>query len=83
VHLVWEKSYKNGKLPTTLWKWRDILKLLGKFRSLASVDISLGDTCLLWHDFWNGSIHSQVLPRLFSFANHPSFQSITPGQSQM
>jgi hypothetical protein len=34
-------------------------------------NISLGDTCLLWHDFWNGSILSQVLPQLFSFAKSP------------
>jgi hypothetical protein len=57
-------------LKGSFW-WRDILKLLGKFKSLASVNINLGDTCLLWHDFWNGSLHSQVLHQLFSFARSP------------
>jgi hypothetical protein len=75
VDLVWKTYYKKGNLPNHTLKgsfwWRDILKLLGKFKSLASVNINLGDTCLLWHDFWNGSIHSQVLPQLFSLARSP------------
>jgi len=38
VHLVWEKHYKNGRLPNhikrgSFW-WRDILKLLDKFKGM-------------------------------------------------
>jgi hypothetical protein len=52
--LVWEKYYSSGKLPNhtlkgSLW-WRDILRLLGKFKNMASVKVQSGDTCFLWHD---------------------------------
>jgi len=39
VNMIWEKHYKNGKLPSEVKKgsfwWRDILKLLTKFKQLA------------------------------------------------
>jgi hypothetical protein len=58
VHLVWEKHYNHGKLPNHTLKgsfwWRDILRLLPKFKELASVSINLGDTCLLCHDLGGG-----------------------------
>jgi hypothetical protein len=70
--LVWEKYYNNGKLPNHTLKgsfwWRDILRLLGKFKEIASVNINLGDTCFLWHDLWGNSVQSQVYGQLFSFA---------------
>lgn len=59
VELIWDKHYRNGKLPNTLvpkgsfW-WRDALKLLDKYKGLASVVVSNGETCLLWEDLWNG-----------------------------
>jgi hypothetical protein len=48
--------------------WRDILRLLEKFKGLATVTIDKGDTCFLWHDLCEGLVHSQVLPEFFSFA---------------
>jgi hypothetical protein len=48
--------------------WRDILRLFGKFKELASVRINLGDTGFLWHDFWGNFVHSQAYGKLFSFA---------------
>jgi hypothetical protein len=54
--LIWEKYYDNGNLPGnskrgSFW-WRDILKLLDKFKGTASVNINNGKSCLLWEDLW-------------------------------
>jgi hypothetical protein len=72
VQIVWEKYYPNGKLPNHTLKgsfwWRDILRLLNRFKSFTSVLVHKGNTCFLWHDQWGGSIHSQDLPELYSFA---------------
>jgi hypothetical protein len=27
-----------------------------------------GDTYFFWHDLWGGSVHSQILPELYSFS---------------
>jgi hypothetical protein len=71
VHLIWEKHYRNGRLPNHTLKgsfwWRDILRLLGKFKSCASVLIQYGNTCSLWHDPWCDPVPSQAFPHLFSF----------------
>jgi hypothetical protein len=36
VHLIWEKHYKNGKLPNNIRKgsfwWRDYIKLLSRLK---------------------------------------------------
>jgi hypothetical protein len=54
VRLVWKNYYGNGKLPGQIKKgsfwWRDIVKLLDKYKSLASVLVAIGDTVLLWSD---------------------------------
>jgi hypothetical protein len=54
VHLVWEKRYANGRLPNHVKKgsfwWRDILKLLDKFKGMASVSVYNGVSCLFWED---------------------------------
>ena len=34
--------------------WRYVLKLLEKYKGMASVLISDGKSCLLWEDLWNG-----------------------------
>jgi hypothetical protein len=69
VQLLWKKYYDNGKLPNHTMKgsfwWRDILRLLPKFKSLATITVHKGDTCFLWHDLWGGSIRSQGLPHFF------------------
>jgi len=72
VNLIWEKHYQSDKLPNTTRKgsfwWEDILKLLDKYKGLASVSISDGRTCLLWWDLWEGQVCAQVYPELFTFA---------------
>jgi hypothetical protein len=50
--------------------WRDILRLLPKFKELASVVVHLGDTCFLWQDYWGGSNRRQTLPQHYSFAKN-------------
>ena len=64
VHLIWEKHYQNDKLPSTIKKgsfwWKDNLKLLDKFKGLASVNLSDGRTCLLWWDLWDNQVCAQV-----------------------
>jgi hypothetical protein len=76
VRLVWENYYGNGKLPGQIKKgsfwWRDIVKLLDKYKSLASVLVAIGDTVLLWSDKWNGNIPAQLFPELLSFARNPA-----------
>jgi hypothetical protein len=72
VHLVLEKHFNNGKFPNHTLRgffwWRDILRLLDKFKSLASITVHKGYTCFIWHDLWGGSIRSQGLPQMYSFA---------------
>lgn len=50
VSLVWKKYYSSGKLPGcskkgSFW-WRDIVKLLDKFKGMAKVEIRDGSSCL-------------------------------------
>lgn len=52
VHLVWEKHYRNGKLPNhtkkgSFW-WRDTLKLLDAYKGMSMNNIQNGSTCLFW-----------------------------------
>lgn len=75
VHLVWEKHYRNGKLPGTQRKgsfwWRNNLKILEKYKELTVVQVQNGQSCLLWEDNWiDGSVRAAKLkyPELFSFA---------------
>jgi hypothetical protein len=46
ISLIWEKHYDNGKLPGngrkgSFW-WKDLLKLLDKFKGMAKVEIQNG-----------------------------------------
>jgi hypothetical protein len=72
VHLIWEKHYRSGRLPNHTLKgsfwWRDVLKLLGKFKTCASVLVQSGSSCSLWHDPWCDPVPSQAYPHLFSFS---------------
>lgn len=76
VHLIWKKHYSNGKLPSHVKKgsfwWKDILKLLDKFKGMASVSMADGSSCLLWDDCWNGQPFKLEFPELFSFAKKPN-----------
>jgi len=72
VSLVWEKYYGPGKLPGSSKKgsfwWRDIVKLLNKFKGMARVEIGNGSSCFLWEDLWGNEILNQKFLELFSFA---------------
>jgi hypothetical protein len=76
VNLIWEKHYRNGRLPNQVKKgsywWRDILKLLDKYKGLAKVDLRNGTTCLFWTDMWLDQIPSLSFPELFSFSKKKS-----------
>jgi hypothetical protein len=72
VSLIWESYYSSGKLPGTskvgsFW-WRDVLKLLDKFKGMARVSINEGSTCLFWEDLWGDSTLAFKFPELMSFA---------------
>jgi len=71
VHLIWEKYYRNGKLPNHIKKgsfwWKDILKLLDKFKGMALVPVADGSSCLLWDDCWQGQPLKLTFPELYSF----------------
>ena len=60
VSLVWESYYEVGSLPSVAKKgyfwWRDILKLLDKFKGLAMVNINNAKSCYLWTDLWSNKV---------------------------
>jgi len=72
VHLVWEKHYSNGRLPSNIKKgsfwWRDNLKLLQNFKEMTTIQIKDGQTCLFWKDKWLPNILEHQFPQLSSFA---------------
>ncbi|CAO2177232.1 unnamed protein product [Urochloa humidicola] len=80
VKLVWDNYYKNGRLPGQFKKgsfwWRDIIKLMDKYKEMAEVFIADGSTVKLWEDKWNGNSPAVDYPELLSFAKnkHISFQ---------
>lgn len=50
VKLIWEKYYSNGNLPNhakkgSFW-WKDILKLLDKFKGMALISVQNGGILL-------------------------------------
>jgi hypothetical protein len=52
-----------------------MLRLLDKFKGLASVYINKGDTCFLRHDLWGGVVPSQDCPHQFSFARQKNISA--------
>lgn len=85
VSLVWEKYYNSGKLPGNSKKdplVEDIVKLLGKFKGMAKVEIGDGESCLLWDDLWSSEPLSQKYPQLHSFAKDKQLRFAT-GRSQI
>jgi len=66
VSLIWEKYYSSRRLPGTSKKgsfwWRDILKLLDKFKGMARVEINNGKSCFLWEDLWGNEILMHKFP---------------------
>jgi hypothetical protein len=72
INLIWEKYYHNGRLPAvgkvgSFW-WRDILKLIDKYKGMATVNIQDGRTCLFWEDLWKGIVPKLSFPELYSFS---------------
>jgi hypothetical protein len=54
VNLVWEKNYKNRKLPDQIrrgsfWQ-RDLLKLIPQFKEVSIVQIKNVNSCMFWKD---------------------------------
>jgi hypothetical protein len=72
VSLIWESYYNNAhpqsKVKKASFWWRDILKLLDKYKGLATVNINNGKSCYLWLDLWNNRVPKYSYPELFSFA---------------
>ena len=72
-HSCWKTyiNYQNDKLPSAIKKryfwWKDITKLLDKFKGIATVNLADGRTCLLWWDIWEGQVCAQAYPKLLSF----------------
>lgn len=40
--------------------WKDVIKLLDKYKGMAKVSIHDGKTCLLWDDVWNGIVPHHI-----------------------
>lgn len=76
VKLIWEKHYNNDKLPSHVKKgsfwWRDMLKLLDKFKGIALVLVKDGASCLFWDDCWQGPPLKLAYPELYSFVKKSS-----------
>jgi hypothetical protein len=74
VHLVWNNYYANGRMSGqqrkgSFW-WRDIVKLIPRFKPMTSVHVHDGSSVLLWQDIWNGHSLQQEFPELFSFSRN-------------
>jgi hypothetical protein len=53
--------------PMGSFWWKDILKLLDKFKGFVVVMIIDGATANMWQDMWNGMIRMESYPELYSF----------------
>jgi hypothetical protein len=49
--------------------WRDNLKLLNCYKSIAHATAGQGYSILFWQDLWDGKILGQSYPHLYSFTN--------------
>jgi hypothetical protein len=64
-----------GQVPSknankgSFW-WKDCLLYDDIYKEHTSVNISSGNTCLLWSGNWKDSIREDDLPHLFSFAKN-------------
>ena len=86
VSLIWKKYYPEGKVPSHIKKgsfwWRNLLKLLSKFKSFARVKVGNGSSCLLWQDSWDDQRLDSTFPELFSFAKCKSITVALAGQQE-
>jgi hypothetical protein len=71
---VWEKHYRNGKLPGQVKKgsfwWRDVLKLLPSYKEMAVIQVKNGHSCFFWKDSWSAQTLEQQFPQIYSFAKN-------------
>lgn len=72
VNLVWKSYCREGRIKESLrnasfW-WKDVLKLIDKFRGMTVVDIRNGKTYRLWDDQWNNFVPRLQYLKMFSFA---------------
>jgi hypothetical protein len=71
VKLVW--SYYPNRVPQekklrgSFW-WRDVMKLVDKYRAVCTATAGSGDTIIFRNDTWDGMLFSKQYPRLHSFA---------------
>jgi hypothetical protein len=70
VSLVWEKYYSNGRLPGNSrqgsFRWKDVLKLLEKFKGMAKVNVNNGKPCFIREDLWGSDSPEHKYLELFS-----------------
>jgi hypothetical protein len=71
VKIIWDRYYKNDKLPRktnrgSFW-WKRVTKLRNIFKGIANAQLGSGDTILFWEDMWNGHIMKISYPELHSF----------------
>lgn len=76
VSIVWEKYYPNGKLPNhtkkvSFW-WRENLKLLHTYKSMAVIKVQNGQTYFFWTDGRRQQPLKDVFPELFSYVKTSS-----------
>ena len=62
---------------------KDILKLLDKFKGMASVTASVGSSCLLWEDCWSGQPLRLTFPELHSFAKKPNISLVVAANVEL
>lgn len=86
VNLIWEKYYRNDKIPGTVKKgsfwWRDVLKMLPLFKEMTTVKIKNGASCFFWKDTWASQALEQEFPQAYSFAKKQKYDSQESIQSQ-
>ena len=76
VNLIWDKHYRNGKLPNHIKKgsfwWRDIVNLIPQFKETTTIQIKNGETCMFWKDKWLNQILLHEFAESYSFAKNKS-----------
>jgi hypothetical protein len=82
VNLIWNTYYSNGNLPQATKEkgsfcWKDLLKFVDTFRSVAQCVVGDGSSVMFWSDLWNGNLLQQKFPRLYSFAKNKGISVAT------
>lgn len=76
VNLVWEKHYKNGKLPDMIKRgsfwWRDVMKTLSQYKQMTAIHLKNEKSCLFWKDKWSDQTLQVAFSESFSFAKQQS-----------